>query len=387
ASLDPNKTKSTVLISIPRDVYFLGTEKMGKGKINSFYRDYKSYLKFNEGLESEEASIEAIRELKNEIGRKLGLEMHHAVKINFTAFTEAVDALGGIDIEVPETIVDTEYPNNEYGYETFEIREGPNHLDGETALKYARSRHSTSDFSRSARQQQLISAIGRKAKEGGGISNPSFITSMLTNLSSNVESTMTLRELIGLAEMGKKLNKDNIISIQLNDRNALYDGFVEPGGFLYTPPRDLFGGAAVLLPVSIPEFPVTWKRPKTLVTLLMHARKIYLNKPKISILNNGAKSGTARILATELIRYGFEIDEIANAKLPEKQESSILFTQNEELKAIVTIFEDLLHVSNSSIPEGLPIEQTRDITIILGKNYNYKPLQYILSNKDSLKNN
>lgn len=378
ASMDPNHTKSVVLLSIPRDVYFLKTEKMGKGKINSFYRDYKSYLQHREGMEPKEASLEALRELGTEVGRNLGLEIHHAVKVNFTAFTEAVDALGGIDIEVPEDIVDTEYPDEQYGYETFEIRAGPQHLDGETALKYARSRSTTSDFSRSARQQLILRAIGQKAKDEGYLRDSGFITKMVQTLSKNVETTMSMREMIGLAELGGKIDRQHIVTIQLNDRNALYDGFVEPGGFLYDPPRNLFGGASVMLPVSIPEFPVTWRQPQTFVKLLLNGRAAYLANPRINILNNGAVSGSARKLATELIRYGFTVDEIANATLPAEQEEPIVFAAAEGQADLAMFFASLLQFQATEKPAALPANEVADITIILGKNYRYEPLQNLV---------
>lgn len=380
ASIDPDNTKSVVLLSLPRDTYFLSTEKMGKGKLNSFYRDYKSYLMYQEGMDEEVAKQEAIHELANEIGRKLNLEIPHVIKVNFTAFTEAVDAIGGIDIDVPYDILDTEYPDESYGYETFAINQGTQHLDGETALKYARSRHTTSDFSRSARQQQVLSAMAKKVKDEGYATDAGFLSAMVQNLAANVDTTLSLRELIGLAELGRNIERDHIITMQLNDRNALYDGFIEPGGFLYTPPRDQFGGAAVLLPVSIPEFPVTWKQPQVLSSLLFHKRELYLQPFTINVLNNGGPSGAARRLATELIRYGFTVDEIANADLPNKQEGSTIFGSGDTYTAQASFLATMLGLEEITFPAELPPSQANDITIILGTNYNYQPLQNLLSN-------
>lgn len=380
ASLDPTNTKSAVLLSLPRDTYFLRTEKIGKGKLNSFYRDYKSYLIYQQGMAEEDAKKEALAELGAEVGRKLGLDISHVVKVNFTAFVEAVDAIGGIEIDVPYDILDTEYPDENYGYETFAINQGVQQLDGATALKYARSRHTTSDFSRSARQQQVLAAMAKKVKDEGYITDTGFLSAMVQNLSENVDSTLSLREMIGLAELGRAIERDHIITMQLNDRNALYDSFIEPGGFLYTPPRNEFGGTAVLLPVSIPEFPVTWKQPQALGTLLFHNRNMYLTPMSIHVLNNGGASGTARRLATELIRYGFTVNKIANAKLPNKQDSSVLFAGSEEHQESAEFFANLLGLQVAEVPTDLPVEQVSDITIILGADYSYQPLQNLLAN-------
>jgi len=378
ASIDPTGTKSTILLSLPRDLYMLDTEKMGKGKLNAMYRDYRSYLIYQEGLDENEASAQAVIELGDEIGRKVDIQIHHTVKVDFIAFTRAVDILGGLDLDVPYDIEDLEYPNETYGYEPFIIKAGPRHLDGATALKYARSRHTTSDFGRSARQQQILSVMAHTAKEKGVLKDPTAITSFMKIMSENVETTMTLREMIGAADIAQSLDKDRIISMQLNDRNALYDYIIEPGGFLYTPPRSLFDGASVLLPVSIPEFPVTWKQIRAFTELLFRNRDLYLEKPSIAVLNAGAPPGSAGKLSTELIRYGFNVVNTENAGT-EKRENTIIIS-NPEPDTILDRIAQLLGLPLGGAPTDLPEEQKERITIILGKDYRYTRIQDLIDN-------
>lgn len=372
ASIDPD-TQSIVLLSFPRDLYFLHTENMGKGRLNTLYRDYKGYLRFQKGMEESDASIEAIKELSKEMGRVVNLEIHHALKVNFTAVIDAVNALDGIEVDVPYDIVDTEYPDNNYGYETFEIAQGLQTIDGETALKYARSRHTTSDFDRSARQQQIIAAMAAKAQGEGILKNPGTITKLVSALLKNIETTLSMREIIGLAEMGKDLDRSRIVTMQLSDRNALYGTLVEPGGFLYAPPRNLFQGASVLLPVSIPEFPVTWRQIQTLSELLIKQRKVHIENPVINVLNAGGPPGSARKLATDLIRYGYTVDEIANASI-DKQDQSFILPRTEENAALTTFFSTLLDIPTNP-PYTLAPDEMGQITIVLGRDYRYAPLQ------------
>ncbi|PIR54002.1 hypothetical protein COU75_03160 [Candidatus Peregrinibacteria bacterium CG10_big_fil_rev_8_21_14_0_10_42_8] len=378
ASLDPKGTKSTILLSLPRDLYLLDTEKMGKGKLNTMYRDFRSYLIYQKGMEAEAASIEALKEVAREIGNKVGIEIHHTVKVDFIAFTRAVDTLGGIDVDIPYDIEDREYPNETHGFEPFIIKAGLRHLDGATALKYARSRHTTSDFGRSARQQQILGIMAHKAKETGVLKDPAAITSFMKIMSENVETTMTLRELIGAAEIAQDLDREKIVAMQLNDRNALYDYTIEPGGFLYTPPRSLFQGASVLLPVSIPEFPVTWRQPRAFAELIFRHRDLYLEKPTISILNAGGPPGTARKLGTELTRYGFTVETIENAET-EKMNTSMIIGNPEPDPVIQTVAKMLGMPLNPS-PADLPVKQKKRITIILGRDYRYTPLQNLVLN-------
>jgi len=386
ASIDAQNSQSAVLLSFPRDLYLLKTEKMGKGKLNTFYRDYKGYLKYMKDMPDDIAAEEALKEIGAEIGRHLGLPIHGVIKVDFIAFTEAVDTIGGVDIEVPYDIIDPEYPDSNFGYDPFEIYKGPNHLDGATALKYSRSRHTTSDFDRSARQQQLLRALAQKAKDQGLVKNPGTLLSFLKIYKDNVETTLSTSKMIGLLAILKDLDKERVITMQLSDRNALYDSFIEPGGFLYTPPRNLFDGASVLLPVSIPEFPVTWKQILALRQLLFHSRSVYLENPTISVLNAGAASGIARKLATELTRYGFNVEVIENASLEKQEESFVATIQEEEVEEgeetqddLGLFFSSLLKSKTLPIPTELPPKEVRDVTIVLGKDYTYRPLQSLIS--------
>jgi LCP family protein required for cell wall assembly len=376
ASVDPTKTKSVVVLSLPRDLYFLSTEKMGKGRLNSLYRDYKGYLR-GQGMETPEAAKEAMRELATEIGRALNMDIHGALKVDFEGFVQAVDVLGGIDIDVPEDIVDTEYPDENYGIETFTIARGPQHLDGATALKYARSRHSSSDFSRSARQQQLIVAMAEQAKKEKLHRDVSAISELLGILREHVATTLSMREIIALAGAGAEIDRASVVAMQLSDRNGLYDTVPEPGGLLYAPPRNLFEGASVLLPVSIPEFPVTWKQVRTLSALLFTHRSVYLSKPTVSILNAGAKPGSARSLAAELIRYGWNVDHIANAEALADQETSWVVEGTGSNEPARTLIAGMLQMP---LQDGAMLTQTekRDVTIVLGKDFRYQPLQALI---------
>ena len=380
-SLDPWKTRSAVLLSLPRDLYLLKTEKMGKGRINELYRNEKIKLR-HQGIAEKEASQESLKELAAEIGRNLHLTIHHVVKVDFTAFVDSVNTIGGVDVDVPYDIVDAEYPGPNYTFETFEIRKGPQHLDGETALKYARSRHTTSDFDRSARQQQLLQALATKARAQGLARSPGTITSLLKILSDHVETTMTFGDILGAAKLAERIDQKNMISTTLSIETGFDSPFVSPGGFLYAPPRDQFEGASVLLPYSIPDFPVTWRQIQTFVRLLMQNRAVVLSKPQIVILNAGAKSGTARILGNELTRYGFDRVETVNAsddkKHPLKLPATTVVGRTDADAGLARFFSTLLSLQNSALPAEIVPEKQGQITIILGTDYDYHPLQDLL---------
>jgi LCP family protein required for cell wall assembly len=376
ASMDAKKTKSAVLLSIPRDLYLLKTENMGRGRINDRYREYKAQL-IHKGIAEEEAETEALKEFGFEVGRQFGIDIHRIVVMDFIGFVKVVDALGGVDIVVPSDLVDTQYPGPNYTYTTFRISAGPQHLDGETALKYARSRHSTSDFDRSARQQQIISALADKARAGGILSSPSKLMELWQIASDHSQTTMDMGELIGAAALGDKINRDRLITMQLNNGHGYDTGIAWAGGFLYSPPRDEFGGASVLLPVSIPEFPVTNKQLQVFTKLLTQHRSIYIAKPSVSILNATKKNGLARAIATEFARYDFPIAIIGNLPNKEERDTSSVIPRTEDDIAAATFYGSLLGMPvGEPLPAGEPApEEYGNVTIVLGKDYEYKLLQ------------
>ena len=368
ASIDPSRTRSIAMLSITRDLYVLKSDKMGAGRINSLYRDYR-YVLERQGMEKSAASQEALRQLGREIGTMLGVTIHHVVKADFTGFVRAIDAVGGVDVDVSEDIVDTLYPGPNYTYDTFSIRAGPQHLDGETALKYVRSRHTTSDFGRSARQQQVLSSLRQKAEKEGWARDPGKILELLSILAEHVETTMSFREMVGGAALGRKIDQRNILAMQLNDRAALDSSIAEPGGVLYAPPRDEFEGASVLLPISFPPEPVTWRQIHTLVDVFMRKRELLLPRLPIAVLNASAKTGLAGKLGNELTRYGFDVQKTANAAI--KQDASVI--SGPEEPPVARELSNILQIPYVEAPAT-----ATGITIVLGKSFTYTPIQLLL---------
>lgn len=376
-SIDAKKTQSVVLLSIPRDLFVVTPET--RGRVNELYRDARIMLR-RKGVDSKQTASGALKYVEQELGKQLGIQIHKTVMVNFSGFVQLVDAMGGVDIVVPEDLIDPEYPNaTEDGYITFMLKAGPQHLDGETALKYARSRHSTSDFSRSARQQQLLHALGEKAKEQGWFSNPGKILTLWQIAAKNTETSMSLGELLGLADMASEVNRDNIISVQLNNATG-YEGLPpQPGGFLYNPPRDQFDGASVLLPVSIPQFPVTYKQVQALTHLLMTSREIELQHPQIWVWNASGKTGLADKLSDELTRFNFPVEKSENS--PDgKRDLSVIFARTEADLPVAEFFGRLLLLPVQVVPqEQLTTDkQWSQITIVLGKDYAFMPMQTLL---------
>ena len=197
ASVDPIN-KKLALISLPRDLR-VKTGNNAFGKINSVYS----------GAERREEGS-GPQAIKSKVEEILGVPVHYFVKVDFQGLVKLVDEVGGITVDVPKALNDPFYPNEKLGYDPFSIDAGVQQLDGDTALKYARSRQTTSDFDRAARQQLVLLAIKEKALSLGTLSNPAKLTGIINILGNHVRMDLSLSELQRLFELVKDIQIDDI---------------------------------------------------------------------------------------------------------------------------------------------------------------------------------
>jgi LCP family protein required for cell wall assembly len=204
-SIDP-KTKTVGLLSIPRDLFI------------DIPRD--TVVRNSYGLQRVNAAY-VIGELARPgygpqlamqtVQYNLGMRINDYIVFDFNTVINAVDAVGGIDIDVPRAIYDATYPDMYYGYDPLRIPAGKVHMDGTLALKYGRSRHSTSDFDRAKRQQQVIIAMRDKVLNLNMA--PGLIAKapqLWQQFSTTTKSSLRFEHLLQLAVYLKDVPKENI---------------------------------------------------------------------------------------------------------------------------------------------------------------------------------
>ncbi len=151
-SLDPiGRTVS--MMSVPRDT--VGAP-LGDGRV--YLPKLNSLMGFAERNPDAFPGQKPVRVLKDTLGRMLGIPIAYYAAVDLPGFIEVVDAIGGVDVVVKEPLNDGRY--HEYGFRGFSIDPGCHHMDGKTALAYARIRYSIgqNDFTRAGRQQQVLVA-------------------------------------------------------------------------------------------------------------------------------------------------------------------------------------------------------------------------------------
>lgn len=200
-SLD-TEAKKAFMVSIPRDLW---VEIPGRG-INGIPTEQRINTAYTFG-EINRFPGGGVKLVRDTIEKNFGQPIHYYAMVNFDGLREIVDLLGGVDVEVKERLYDNEYPTDDCGIRTIDFKPGTHHMSGEDALAYARSRHSTSDFDRGSRQQQVLLALRRRALQPDVLPKLPALASQIRGL---VKTDMSLIEMLALANVAKDIDPANI---------------------------------------------------------------------------------------------------------------------------------------------------------------------------------
>lgn len=203
------EAQKITLVSLPRDLVVNGR------KINEYLSLYGSEM------------------LRQKVETVSSISIHHTVVLNFEAFEAIIDALGGIDVHAERAIYDPLYPNGGGGYAVYSIDAGSHHLSGAEALQYARSRHSTSDFDRAKRQQQILTAVQERILNFDFLSNASGLKDLFSALANSIETDLSIDEMISYAQSLRSFSVEsgNVISTE----NFLYSSANIGGQYILLP--------------------------------------------------------------------------------------------------------------------------------------------------------
>jgi polyisoprenyl-teichoic acid--peptidoglycan teichoic acid transferase len=233
------------------------------------------------------------------VEHNLGVTVDYYVRMDFTAFETLVDAIGGIDIDVPEAINDPWYPDGAYGYEPFYLAAGHQHLNGHDALRYARTRHDSSDIERAKRQQQVVKAVRSKILSLHML--PTLIAkapALYQTLNESIQTNLSLDQAFSLALLAQDIPEENIQSEVIDYRYVL-DYQTPEGRQVLVPLRDkirelrdrLFTATASVSPVAGVD-------EKTLIAD---------EAAKVEVLNGAGVEGLAKATSEWLQAQGLNV--------------------------------------------------------------------------------
>jgi LCP family protein required for cell wall assembly len=238
-SVDP-VTKQVAMFTIPRDTVNVpipsgpARNVWGRAygdKINAFFVNNRRRSDLWGGTER----TTGYNALKAVIGELYGVEIKYFVEVNFNGFKKVVDAVGGVTINVQVPVSDDAFPGSTGRAQRLYIPSGLQHMDGEQALRYARSRNSSTDFDRGARQQRVLLSLRQQV-------DPQTLLPRLPELVEALKSAVRtdipvdqLDELLGLASA---VDTSNIRSIVFGPPYS-QDTCNHPRGCVVVPNIDL----------------------------------------------------------------------------------------------------------------------------------------------------
>lgn len=197
------------LLSIPRDLQVV-IPKIGYGRINAV----NAYAERDNPGGGASASAEVVSKV-------LGQPIHYYLRVDFQAFKEIIDTVGGIEVEVERTFVDTQYPDENFGYRTVSFEKGRQRMSGTRALEFVRSRHGSNgegnDFARSRRQQKVLLALKERLISFDVLLRPQRIKSIVESLSAHIQTNIVFWEGVRFVKLLKNIDDSAVTSHVLDD--------------------------------------------------------------------------------------------------------------------------------------------------------------------------
>jgi polyisoprenyl-teichoic acid--peptidoglycan teichoic acid transferase len=225
ASLDP-ATQSIGLLHIPRDLHLTPPGS------DQFVRANTLMLE-GEHLQEGYGPYYAM----DAVQYNLGIYIDRYVLFDFEAFIELIDALGGVEITITYNISDPTYPDMHFGFDPFFLSAGRHRLDGETALKFARTRHGDNDYMRGVRQMQLLGAIHEQVARSDSLPRLMMqAPQLMQELRHNVYTDLAVQDIIYLAQYASAIPPEHVVTGAINQEHIIL--YALPGGTrAYIPDR------------------------------------------------------------------------------------------------------------------------------------------------------
>lgn len=359
-TVDPSQD-TVGMLSIPRDLYLtipgVGEKRINEANVHGYTRDYPG-------------GGPAL--LKHTIESNFGIAIDYYIMIDFDGFKQIVDTLGGIDVEVPRTLHDTMYPSPKPGdphaYGTVHFDPGLQHMTGERALQYARSRMSTSDFDRANRQQLILLAIREKAL---GLNLIPKLPALAATMGNMIKTDMSLEEMAELALLAPQIDMGNMKRVVIQ-KPMVYGQRVN-GAAVQLPRWDLINQAVGDLferpmqveptPTPAPPTPTPTMAPADIQDL----QRLAEDGARIAVQNGTSEANYAARVAAMLLEEGYQVVEFGDADRLDYP-STVIVDYTAKTYTLETLIEKF-QVSPENVRRSPNLRSQIDIRIIVGQDF------------------
>lgn len=362
-TVDP-ANKTVGMLSIPRDLQ-IPIPGFGEDRINTV----------NVKGESSDYPGGGPALLERALETNFGIPIDYYIMIDFKGFAKIIDTLGGIDIDAPNALHDTKYPDplpeDPYHYKTIHFDPGLQHMDGTRALEYARSRMSTTDFDRAKRQQTILIAIKDKALRLGLIPK---IPSLAATMMDSVKTDLSLEEIISLASLASQIDMGSLKQVVL-ERPYVY-GYKRPsdGAAIQLPKwdlinpvvQDLFSTPLVVTtpsPTPLPPTPTPTPAPVNTEEL----QKLAQEGARIAVQNGTTEPNYAARVAAMLLEKGYQVVEFGDADRVDYP-STVVVDYTGKTYTLARLVE-LFRVTPENVRHSPNLRSQIDVRIIVGQDF------------------
>lgn len=351
ASVDPINN-GVVMLSIPRDLW-VKPDDLWPMKINAVYTSAKEQALYKNAKDTAAAEKAGIDATEKAVEDYLGVKINYYAMVDFTAFEESVNILGGITVNLPEPYSD---PTMKIGKKYLNLPAGANQLDGGTALGLARSRYGAErgDFDRGRNQQLVIIGIKDKMLSMGTFVNPLKISQLISTFGNRVQTNFSTDDLMRLYELSKSIPNESITNVDLAMEG---EAVVQTGSI---------GGQSVVYPIAgVDDF----SEVKKFVRLKLKDSFIIKENPSIIVLNASGKPGAASKRAEELKSYGYNVIQVADAPISDVPITQLVDTTKGAKKYTKRYLELRFNTKAVSSVDGLDITPyIADYIVVIGQN-------------------
>jgi len=301
--------------------------------------------------------------------------------VNFNGFVRFVDLIGGIDVFVPETIHDEQYPTADFGTEIFHLAAGQQHLDGETALKYVRTRNVDNDYGRAGRQQQVIQAVIDKVTQADMI--PTLVAKLpqlSATMRDSVNTDMSLTAVVEIAQYVRQNSFREVRRLVLDDRYGT-ESYSDFGAWILLPDRSLIRPALASFfeapPEGVDERVTVATGDELLSTIASQAADLnpaenqLVSEPattRIEVLNGTGYPGVAARIRDLLQERGWQVVSIGDADRSDYRRT-LLVNYNTDPLLVERMGSELELQNNLPTLNGLILSNTVDLRIIAGQDF------------------
>ena len=294
------------------------------------------------------------------------MEIQYYAMINFNGFVELIDAVGGLYINVENSFTDYNYPTEEgYGTQTISFKAGPQLMDGDNALKYARSRQSQqngegSDYARAKRQQKVIDAFIKKILSTETLLNPNKLMSLLSSVQDNIKvSEFTIDDIQAGVNILKSVSSESSAS-------SSYSFVLDPTLGNYS----LIGSQPSCGEYNIgpKEGLGKYTKIKEYTNLALNYPALYSENPSIYSYDTGLGYQNTKIKTDNLkTKFKYLNIKFQGTKFTDKEGLYIYSNTEGEFSKSIEILGNYLKIENQSKPEYLTTTTGGDISILFGK--------------------